>query len=106
MDAEPGDGSGSDTIHYSREMGLTDADFYRILPKAMGKHPHRIEGRVVHATVHEGTVEIVLGPQQVRRIALLQLPFSDVSFTFRGVTLEQQQRFKQHFDLYFQRGGG
>ena len=99
-------GSGPPEIRYSREMGLTDDDFWRILPKAMGAHPYRVDGRVVHGDVHGGRVEIVLGPQQERRIALLRLPFSEVSFTFRGVTEAEQQAFKRHFDLYFQRGGG
>ena len=93
-------------IRYSREMGVTDDDFYRILPKAMGRHPYRLEGRTVHGSLDEGTVEIVLGPPQERRIALLRLPFAEVSFTFRGVTADAQQAFKRHFDLYFQRGGG
>ena len=109
-EAGPGERGAGETdpgeIRYSREMGLTDDDFFRILPKAMGAHPYRVEGRTVHGEVHEGRVEIVLGPPQERRIALLRLPFAEVSFTFRGVTEPQQQAFKRHFDLYFQRGGG
>jgi len=98
--------SGLPEIRYSREMGLTDDDFWRILPKAMGEHSYRIDGRTVHGNVNAGTVEILLGPSQERRIALLRLPFAEVSFTFRGVTPDEQQAFKRHFDLYFQRGGG
>ena len=98
--------SGLPEIRYSREMGLTDDDFWRILPKAMGEHSYRIDGRTVHGNVNAGTVEILLGPSQERRIALLRLPFSEVSFTFRDVTEAEQQAFKRHFDLYFQRGGG
>ena len=93
-------------IRYSREMGLTDDDFFRILPKAMGEHAYRVEGRTVNGRIGEGHVEIVLGPQQERRIALLRLPFAEVSFTFRGVPEASQQAFKRNFDLYFQRGGG
>jgi len=100
-----GDGTSAE-IRYSREMGVTDEDFYRILPKAMGAHSYRLDGRTVYGDVSRGTVEIVLGPQQERRIALLRLPFANVSFTFRGVTPDEQQAFKRHFDLYFQRGGG
>ena len=98
--------TGHRDIRYSREMGVTDDDFWRILPKAMGEHDYRIDGRTVRGSVDGGTVEIVLGPQQERRIALLRLPFSEVSFTFRGVSADDQQAFKRHFDLYFQRGGG
>lgn len=94
------------TIAYSREMGLTHADFWRLLPKAMGENPYTVDGNVVQATVADGQLEITLGPPEERRIALLRLPFSVVSFTFNGVNELQQQAFKAHFDLYFQRGGG
>jgi len=93
-------------IAYSREMGVTHADFFRILPRAMGEHRYTIDGHTVHGAVNPGTVEIHLGEQQVRRIALMAIPYAVVSFTFRGVPEAHQQAFKKHFDLYFQRGGG
>ncbi|MBX2837651.1 MAG: hypothetical protein KTR35_12395 [Gammaproteobacteria bacterium] len=93
-------------IHYSSEMGLTHSDFFRLLPKAMGDHPYTITGNVVNADVHDGKLTIDLGPPLIRKIALLEIPYSVVSFTFNGVTEVQQQAFKQHFDLHFQRGGG
>lgn len=93
-------------ITYSREMGLTHADFWRLLPRAMGNHGYTIDGNSVHASVDNGTLDITLGPSLERRIALLRLPYSVVSFTFNGVTEAQQQAFKAHFDLHFQRGGG
>ncbi|MEE9319145.1 MAG: hypothetical protein V3U76_01750 [Granulosicoccus sp.] len=93
-------------IRYSREMGLTHADFWRLLPRAMGEHAYRSEGDTVHAEIADGILEMTLGAPQVRKIALLRLPFAEVSFTFRGVSLQQQLAFKKHFDLYFQRGGG
>ena len=87
-------------------MGLTHADFWRLLPRAMGEHVYRTEDNAVHAVVGEGTLEIILGEPQLRKIALLHLPFAEVSFTFQGVSVQKQQAFKKHFDLYFQRGGG
>lgn len=93
-------------IAYSREMGLTHDDFWRLLPKAMGEHSYEVEGTVVNASVSGGTLKIILGPTQERRIALLRLPYSEVSFEFNDVALEHQQAFKAHFDLHFQRGGG
>jgi len=92
--------------HYSREMGLTHADFWRLLPRAMGEYPYQTKGNTVHAEIAEGTLDIVLGAQQIRIIALLHLPYAEVSFTFHGVSEQGQQAFKKHFDLYFQRGGG
>jgi len=93
-------------IAYHREMGVTHADFFRILPKAMGQHRYTVVGHTVSGTVAPGTVRIDVGEQQVRRIALMAIPYAKVSFLFRGVPLVQQQAFKKHFDLYFQRGGG
>ena len=93
-------------IAYSREMGLTHADFWRLLPRAMGDHSYTIDGNAVNATVDGGQLEIILGQPEVRSIALLRLPYSVVTFTFSGVEEVQQQAFKAHFDLHFQRGGG
>jgi len=87
-------------------MGLTHADFFRLLPTAMGEHPFRVDGMSVHGEVHNGTVTITLGAQQERRIALMRIPHAAVSFHFRGVTQAEQAAFKEYFDLRFQRGGG
>jgi hypothetical protein len=87
-------------------MGLTHADFFRSLPSAMGDHSYRVEGNTVYGEVFDGSVEIHIGEPKVRRIALMAIPYSTVSFLFRGVSAEQQQQFKTHFDLRFQRGGG
>ncbi len=93
-------------ITYSREMGLTHEDFWRLLPRAMGEYPYTTNGTTVNATLNNGRLAITLGPTQERRIALLRLPYSVVSFKFSGVEEDIQQAFKTHFDLHFQRGGG
>lgn len=93
-------------IEYSREMGLTHDDFWRLLPNAMGEHTYTSHGNQVRAQVHQGTLQIDLGPTHERRIALLCIPYSVVSFRFEGVNKEQQMAFKSYFDLRFQRGGG
>jgi len=87
-------------------MGLTHDDFFRLIPAAMGEHPYRIDGLSVHGEINNGTVEIKLGAQQERRIALMRIPYASVSFHFRGVTAAEQEAFKAYFDLRFQRGGG
>ncbi|MBX2880477.1 MAG: hypothetical protein KTR32_11120 [Granulosicoccus sp.] len=93
-------------ITYSREMGLTHSDFWRLLPRAMGDHEYKRIGDEVHAQVNDGTLRIELGPTQERVIALLRIPYSKVTFTFTGVKAAHQVAFKTHFDLHFQRGGG
>lgn len=93
-------------ITYSREMGLTHDDFWRLLPRAMGEHTYDIQEDTVRVKVHGGVVTIVLGLPQVRCIALLRLPYAEVSFRFNDIAECDQQAFKAHFDLHFQRGGG
>lgn len=93
-------------IHYTREMGLDHRDFFRLLPRAMGSQDYRVDRNEVHVQVGEGSLLISIGPEQVRRIALLALPYCEVSFTFRDVTEAEQHGFKAHFDLHYQRGGG
>lgn len=93
-------------IEYSREMGLTHDDFWRLLPRAMGEHKYQRNGNEVSATLHGGCLSIHLGPPEVRRIALLHIPYSVVSFSFKDVDKQDQLAFKAHFDLHFQRGGG
>jgi len=93
-------------IEYQREMGLTRDDFFRLIPSAMGEHVFHIEGDKVHAELYAGTLEISIGRQQERRIALMVIPFAEVSFLYRNVSQEQHDSFKAYFDLRFQRGGG
>ncbi len=93
-------------IRYSRDMGFTHKEFFRLLPLAMGDHAYQVEGLNITSQIHEGSLSIVLGPQQERRIALMRIPFCSVDFHFSGVSEQQQQAFKQHFDMHFQRGGG
>ena len=93
-------------ISYTSEMGVDHRDFFRLLPRAMGTTPYEVEGTRVNARIGQGTLEIVIGPEQIRAIALFRLPYCEVSFTFRNVSVAEQQAFKTYFDLRFQRGGG
>lgn len=91
---------------YAKEMGVSHSDFFRILPRAMGAHGYELNGDTVHARLSNGSVKIVLGEQQERRIALLRIPYAKVTFEFEGVSEAECTAFRRHFDLYFQRGGG
>ena len=103
---DTGDAAAVPVIEYRREMAGSHRDFFRILPKAMGDVPHEVDGPTVRARLDGGTLTIDVGEERVRRIALLALPYAEVSFTFRGVPVERQQAFKRRFDLSYQRGGG
>ena len=95
---------GSLDLH--REMGFSHVEFRRALQRTYGgqveMHPY---GATVH-TDHGGRVAITLGEESTRRIALLAIPVTAISFAFHDFTLAQRDAFMQHFDLYFRRGGG
>jgi hypothetical protein len=93
---------------FTQELGLTHAEFFKSLPPA-------IENRVF--TVNNGNcikiefdaqkhVVIELGRQQIRRIALLCMPYCEVTFRFLGFSTVGQETFMHRFNLYFRRGGG
>ncbi|MDX1594145.1 MAG: hypothetical protein R3298_07845 [Gammaproteobacteria bacterium] len=89
-----------------REMGLDHADFWRLLPQALGPHAWKREGNRVTVEIGGGHVEIELGPQRERRIALMTIPATPVSISWRGVDRDTRARFLERFDSYYRRGGG
>ena len=91
---------------FSKDMGVTHNDFFRLLPKAMGEHTYTVDGHAINAQVDDGSLLISLSEQKLRKIALLHIPFLTVNFEFDGVSEEHITAFIKHFDLYFQRGGG
>lgn len=91
---------------YSREMAVTHKDFYRILPRAMGEHKYTAEKNIIQAPIQDGNVTIEIGPEQVRRIALMAIDYCEVKFQFDDLTEEQVTEFRANFELYYRRGGG
>ena len=91
---------------FSREMGLTHAEFFKSLPAALDHQPYERTASGVRVDYGDRSLEIDLGPQQERRIALLRLPYADVQFRFRGFPDDAREVFMQRFDLCFRRGGG
>lgn len=93
-------------ITITKNMGLTHADFFRLLPRAIDGRDYVRDG--VRVTIREGdaSVTITLGSQQVRKIALLEIPHADVTLTFDGWDEEAREAFMARFDRAFQRGGG
>lgn len=96
----------AESSSYVRQMAVTHKDFFRILPQAMGQHNYSVDGLVVRGSVDGGTVTITIGPEQVRKIALMVIPYCDVEFRRENVSDDQYDEFKRHFQLRYQRGGG
>ncbi len=87
-------------------MGVSHADFFRLLPRAMGDTPYEIDGLAVTGQIEQGAVEIRVGPEQTRRIALLAIPYCQVDFHYRNLSDARIDAFDAAFYLAFQRGGG
>ena len=90
-------------LHY--QMGITRADFLRLLPAAVGHAPFRIEGDEIHAD-GAPSWRIKLREMPKRRIALLALPVLDVELVIDAHSGAEAQAFIERFLLGFQRVGG
>jgi len=95
-----------DRVTVTKEMAVTHADFFRILPSAFPDCDYDIQGTTIWRQRDGGTLEIKLGPEGTRRIALLKLPQTSITLTFRGYSQSQRSELIEQFDKGFQRAGG
>jgi hypothetical protein len=88
------------------EMTISHAEFFRLLPDAVGGASWQAKNGHIRIAHPDGSVEIRLSPERIRRIATLHLAVTDVTLAFDGFPPEAVARFMARFHLYFQRGGG
>lgn len=96
----------ADRAVFVKEMGINRADFFRILPTALDTTDYQ---RSADGAVLENggkRLEISLGPEGKRTIALLSLPVTMVTLAFENYGAEELTSAMARFDLYFRRGGG
>lgn len=91
---------------FEREMTITHADFFRLLPKALADYQYRISGTSIHIKIRTGSITIHLTPESARRIGNLELPVTHLSFRFKNISGDQLQEFFNRFDRAYQKGGG
>jgi hypothetical protein len=93
--------------HFSLDMSISYADFFRLLPAAIVPYESRIMANVIEIFHEQRRVIITLGEEQQRRITgLLSLPRTQVGFAFEQFSDAQREAFMHRFDRYFHRGGG
>jgi hypothetical protein len=93
--------------HFTLDMSITHADFFRLLPAAIVPYYTRINGNVIEIFSEQRRATITLGAEQQRRITgLLSLPRTQVAFLFEHFDDAQREAFMHRFDRYFHRGGG
>lgn len=89
-----------------REMSITHAEFFRLLPAAIAGMPYSGSGLRVEAEHGGRKISIELSEQRSLRIGSLSLPAVVVAMECEGFDDREWKAFLSRFDLTFQRGGG
>jgi len=89
-----------------KEMGYSHADFFRLLPSAMGTNTYEISGLEVNCVLPSGRLKITLGEECERRLVLVVMPYMLVTFEYENVSDEDRENFIKYFDLRFMKGLG
>lgn len=89
-----------------KEMGYTHADFFRLLPGAMGDTPFEINGLEVNCSLPSGTLRITLGEERKRQLVLVVLPCTTITFEYENVREEDREEFCKYFETRFMKGLG
>ncbi len=90
----------------TRKMSITHREFFRLLPRAVDNAPvSRQNGRVI-VYANEGRVAIFLAAETLRKLAMLELPVTEITLEFTDFTDAAREAFLARFDLAFQKGGG
>lgn len=90
----------------TKEMGLRETEFLEALPAVLSGYEWECHGNVVTACQGDRTLRLEFGPEQVRRIASMSVPWLPVTLTFFDYSEADRQAFINHFNRRFQRGGG
>lgn len=94
-------------IRRSKRMSISHADFFRTFATAFKDYEYQLaETGAIIQLDHGRRVRIALGAEKELRIASLQLPSTEVSFTFEAHNETDVDTFLEHFDTHFRRGGG
>ncbi|MEY4730310.1 MAG: hypothetical protein RL020_1468 [Pseudomonadota bacterium] len=97
----------SNSNHFSLDMGITHADFFRLLPAAITPYDMLIKANMIKIFSAQRRVNISLGVEQIRRLsAHVSFPSTEVEFSFEQFSDAQREAFLHHFHLHFHRGCG
>jgi len=93
-------------ITHHREMGITHAELFRLLPRLLNGHEWRYDEGGIRVDDSPRRLYIGYEAETERRIAALRLPVTHIHFEFDGYSEAQASAFMAHFDQTFRRGGG
>jgi hypothetical protein len=89
-----------------KAIGVTHADFLRMLPEVLGSAAYRQEGAQIVQEAPGKRLEIVLAPQEERRLGSLRLPLTRIELVFRGHTPAERAALLESLQRAFMRSGG
>lgn len=89
-----------------KDMGLSHREFFRTITSALGTDDFESWETGIRLTTDGMKLEIHLGEQGERRIALLAVPRTLVTLEFTGYTKTAIDTAIKRFDMMFKRGGG
>ncbi len=95
-----------DSAVFVKEMGINHADFFRILPTALDTTDYQRSATGAVLENGDKRLEISLGPEGKRTIALLSLPVTMVTLRFENYGADELTSAMERFNLYYRRGGG
>jgi len=87
-------------------MSLSEADFLRLLPRAIAPFNFSLGSNTVEVTVGEGVAHIAFQPRPAHVLASLSLPVLQVDIRFDNLDEAAGKAFLYRFDQAFHRGGG
>ncbi len=93
-------------VTFEKEMGITHAEFFRVMARALDGRDHQVKPRGVVVDDGSRRLEITIAEECKRRIALFSLPVTRVTLTFSGYSAADVDETLTWFDRHFQRGGG
>ena len=68
-----------------KQMGITHAEFMRLLPRALGSEDYKVNGKIIDFSPKlDASFNIQLGAESVRQIALMKMPTTPITLTFAG----------------------
>jgi len=89
-----------------KEMALTHADFFRTIARALGTDDFKKKPDGVVLEDGDKRLDVTLGPERRRRIAMMEIPACDVTLVFSGYGEEERAAALDLFWRMFQKGGG
>ena len=93
-----------ETVTFEKEMAIERHEFRRTLRRALPDAQIVEDGDTITVRDENGTLEIALSHERVRRIALLALPVLTARFRYCGH--EDPAGHLARLERSFQRGGG